>query len=381
MLFMVDSILIKPLSSKSIVWFKASNTYVLVAYKTAEILLKISEGISLKSLKKWGKTKLELTSKQGNTLLESTYRLFADLNKSIPDVSVAKNDFRPPKSYASIKLYKIGVQYFKLSFETEALAFLIHPKFAHLEVRTNRIFDHHFEVFKAEDNIVLQGEKGNIGVWEPKESHYFQGKFSMSLLEKMYDKAEADWLAVFHASAISDGENCILFMGDSGNGKSTLAALLIAHGYTLFADDFVPVSAALQQVYYFPAAISIKESAVTALSPFYPKLNEEMLYDFKRLNKKVRYLAAPPLLKDQKKQLPCKALVFVKYIKNGEFKFKKMEKELAFQQLIPDSWLSPERNNAALFLDWFAEVPCYQLSYSDNELMYQCVSKLFKDDL
>ncbi len=71
----------------------------------------------------------------------------------------------------------------------------------------------------------------------------------------------------------------------------------------------------------------------------------------------------------------------MKYDKNIDLKCEKMSQELAFQQLIPDAWLSSETNNAQQFLDWFATMPCYQLTYSDNELMYQTAHKLFNDDL
>ncbi|MCF6212545.1 MAG: hypothetical protein L3J45_00815 [Flavobacteriaceae bacterium] len=376
-----NSILIKPLAYKSIVWFKASNTYVLVAHQTAELLLKMSQGLDLKKIKEYCKTTLKLTARQSDDILISTSRLYADLNKPTPDALAAKKDFDLPKSYTSVKLYKIGTHFFKVSFETEALAFLIHPKFAHLEIEGKAHHPHHLEVFQHNSNIFLKADKMLIGQWNLEEVHYFQGKFSMVLLEKIYNLLEEKWLGVFHASAISDGKKCVLFTGDSGNGKSTLAALLLTRGYTLFADDFVPVAATTGQVYYFPAAISIKEKAVKALLPLYPNLEEAPLYDFKNLNKKVRYLSTPQPLKNYKKQLPCKALVFVKYKEKGAHSFQKIAKEKAFEQLIPDTWLSPKTENAQQFLNWFALMPCYQLTYSDNELMYKTVDKIFTDDL
>ena len=203
----------------------------------------------------------------------------------------------------------------------------------------------------------------------------------MKLVEKLYDKSESNWLGVFHASALSDGHKNIMFLGDSGNGKSTLAALLVAQGYTLFADDFVPVEAMTQQIYYFPAAISIKEKALETLEPLFPQLKDTPQIDLKYINKSVRYLVTPKLDTTAKTHLPCKKLVFVKYQKNSGLKIEMIAKEKAFEQLIPDSWLSSLSNNAQLFLDWFANLTCYSLTYSDNELMYNCVKKIYRDDL
>ena len=42
---------------------------------------------------------------------------------------------------------------------------------------------------------------------------------------------------VVHASCVSIGSSCALFLGESGWGKSTLGGLLQRHGYTLQSDD------------------------------------------------------------------------------------------------------------------------------------------------
>ena len=92
-------------------------------------------------------------------------------------------------------------------------------------------------------------------------------------------------------------------------------------------------------------------------------------------------MVASPLKEKAVSHLPCKTLVFVKYQKNSGLKIEEIEKEDAFQKLIPDSWLSPLPKNAQQFLDWFEKLTCYSLTYSDNELMYQTVKKLYQDDL
>lgn len=86
----------------------------------------------------------------------------------------------------------------------------------------------------------------------------FSRKVFYGAYSKNSQKEEDKWLGVFHASAVSNGEKAVLFLGDSGNGKSTSLALLQANGFTCLADDFVPVDAEKRAVYSFPAAISIK---------------------------------------------------------------------------------------------------------------------------
>ena len=115
------------------------------------------------------------------------------------------------------------------------------------------------------------------------------------------------------------------------------------------------------------------------LLPIYPELKTSAEYHFKKLNKIVRYL--PTNNKNYSLKLPCKALVFIKYQKNSDLIINKISNITAFEQLVPDSWLSPLPENAKLFLDWFEKLPCYQLTYSDNEKMISTVKKIFADDL
>lgn len=141
----------------------------------------------------------------------------------------------------------------------------------------------------------------------------------------------------------------------------------------------MPVDAKTQEVYSFPASISIKKNSLETLLPIYPELKEGKEYHFLRLNKVVRYLK--PNNKDFFAHLPCNDLVFIKYVKDSELICEKISKIDAFQQLIPDSWLSPETKNAQIFLDWFENLNCYQLTYSNNQKMIETVSKLFDNEL
>jgi len=141
----------------------------------------------------------------------------------------------------------------------------------------------------------------------------------------------------------------------------------------------VPVDLQNQEVYSFPAAISVKKNSLETLLPLYPELNEATEYDFKKLHKIVRYLK--PNNTDYSTHLPCKDLVFIKYQKDAEISCTEISKITAFEQLVPDSWLSPKKENAQVFLDWFEKLNCYQLTYSDTNELVAAVSKIFNDDL
>jgi len=54
--------------------------------------------------------------------------------------------------------------------------------------------------------------------------------------------------------------------------------------------------------------------------------------------------------------------------------------ETAFNNLVPDAWLSPKSKNTTLFLNWFVTIPCYKLTYNDTESMYKTIKKCFADE-
>ncbi|OSY88503.1 hypothetical protein WH52_07055 [Tenacibaculum holothuriorum] len=368
--------IIKNLEDKSIVWFNDTNEYLVVEPIVAEIL----------SLTEKNKTKEEINnaiSKKINIPKSELNNLIEDVTLLTQTTVAKKNDeiipIEKPIKFLKTIFYKINNIIFKVDFSSEYELSLVHPKFAHLQIESTDKINHYFKVYSDTNFISFIVDNVNIGVWKLNEAHYFQGKFSMKIVELMHQKSENNWLGVFHASAISNGKDAMLFLGDSGNGKSTSLALLQANNFTYLADDFVPVAAKNQEVYSFPSAISIKKNSLETLLPIYPELKTSAEYHFKRLNKIVRYL--PPKNSDYTKHLPCKNLVFIKYKKNSSLQCNRISNINAFEQLVPDSWLSPLKENAEIFLNWFTNLNCYQLTYSDNNKMVAIVSKIFNNEL
>lgn len=372
--------LYKVIEDKTITWFENNNEYIVLENTTADILKRLSKGISVKNIAKGLSKKLDVPlEKAEDFILNLQKKVFTNKNS---DKNIIINDYRDikkPTTYKFVKYYKINNIIFKVSYLSETELSLIHPKFGHLVVEEIAEFDNEFDIFIDNNFIFLYVNKKHIGSWSNIDVHYFQGKFSMELIQKIHQKEENEWLGVFHASAISNGEKSMLFLGDSGNGKSTSLALLQANGFTCLADDFVPVDAKTQEVYSFPASISIKKNSLKTLIPIYPELETSEEYNFTRLNKVVRYLKPNNL--NFFAHLPCNDLIFIKYQKDSELSCKKISKIDAFQQLIPDSWLSPKAENAQIFLNWFNGLNCYQLTYSNNDKMIETVSKIFNDEL
>ena len=370
----------KTADDKTIVWFENSNEYIILENTTADILKRLSKGISVNEIAEALSKKLSVPKEKAiDFILDLEKRVYEPKNNKQEEIINDYRDIEIPKVFEFIKYYKINNLIFKVSFLSEKELSLVHPKFSHLVIDKSDKFDVEFDVFINNKFIFLFVDQKIVGAWNNKNIHYFQGKFSMLLIQKIHQKEEDEWMGVFHASAVSNEKKSILFLGDSGNGKSTSLALLQANGFTCLADDFVPMDVEKREVYSFPSAISIKKNSLETLLPIYPELETSAEYNFKRLNKIVRYLK--PNNKNYFSHLPCNELVFIKYEKNSDLICTKISKVDAFQQLVPDSWLSPKKENAQIFLDWFDSLTCYQLTYSNNKEMIQTVSKIFNNEL
>lgn len=371
--------LTKQLEDKTIVWFNATNNYIILEEIAVQLVQQILEKKSLQEIATGLAEHVKIS-------LQEALKLIYDLNDQIVtpnttktyDEHTGESKYVLPTSFAFQKYYHIHNKVFKVEFENEFHLSLIHPKFAHLEIQETSKVDHTFQLFTFNHLIHILLDDQFIGSWEAKNIHYFQGKFSMKIIECIYNKNEDEWMGVFHASAVNYNDENILILGDSGNGKSTSLALLQAQGFQCIADDFVPIDQA-QDVYSFPAGISIKKNALPVLLEMYPELETSAEYHYERLNKTVRYL--PPHQIDYHKKAPCKALVFIKYDATIDFEISRISKLKAFEHLVPDSWIYSSPKNAATFLDWFEQLPCYQLTYSNNELMYSAIKHIFEDDL
>ena len=378
---MNKKVLFSDIEDKTAVWFENSNQYVLLEKRAAQIIQDLKNEVPIEDIAKDLGSEFEIP-------VEKAIDFIKDLEKNIfipnQKENEQKNDIleasKVPLEYELSKLYKINNLIFQVDFSGEFELSLVHPKFAHLEIiTTSEKVNHHYKVFTDKDHTFLYVDAIFIGAWAYQDIHYFQGKISMQVVQHLHKKPEKDWLGVFHASAVSDGNNGMLFLGDSGNGKSTSLALLQAYNFHCIADDFVPVSALTQDIFSFPAAISIKKNSLDVLLPFYPELKTTAEYHFTRLKKIVWFL--PPRNKNSITDVPCKGFVFIKYDKNIDFELTEISSIEAFEKLIPDSWLSPISENVTSFLDWFATIPCYRIVYSNNDRMISEVSKLFTNVL
>jgi hypothetical protein len=374
----MSTFLTKKLDTKSIVWFKTTNSYFVFESIIAKILTQIRNNVKFVEIEDFCSKNLDAPREVILNLTTCIYKIYIENNFALPQKADIKIQYKIPTLFFSEKYYYIHNYIIRIQYQKEYLESKIHPIFAHLELKKTSNYHFNYTVFSQNSSIFFLKNMHYIGHWNKRDTHLFEGKLSMQLLIDIYKKPETDWMGVFHASAISNGKESILLLGDSGNGKSTSLALLIANGFNCLADDFVPIDKN-KNIYTYPAAISVKKNSVATLIPFYPQLKNTSEFHLKKRNTTVKYLAPKKI--DYSQKTKCKALIFIKYNPKIELEINTKPQIEAFQQLVPDSWISPIEENVDIFLDWFLELPCYQLTYSNNKKMIDTVSKIFQNEL
>lgn len=355
-----------------VLWYKKSNIYSVVDTDFKTILYQYFDCASLDDFK----TKIASVSpsldyytiaQNLQTYLEQCNAEYS-LDKHLDSINI--------DSKCSItKTYSINGKVLQINFSSDTVQKTIHPSIAHLETNYLSSPDVIFDLFLDNDNLCLLKNKALIKTVPKRDYHKIQGKFAMELFCFIYNNKEEDWLGTFHGCTIADGENAILFIGESGKGKSTLSALLTAQDFELVADDVSPMLAYDSCIYHNPSAISIKKGAFNLLKPL---INDFDLFPEVIFNKAKGIIKYVPCKKPLKDKYPCKAIIIVNYTKNAETKLDLVSIKEALETLVPESWLSPNPDHAEYFLDWLSKTPIYKLTYSNTESVTEEISKCFK---
>lgn len=365
------------LSDSWVLWFEASNQYIVIS-KAHKILLDVFLA-SESELDFEKQLKPLVTTPRGNSSIyyAEISELLKAANTSSKDDICKESSTVPIKASDYKKSYRFGNTAFAMNYGSIAIQNLIHPQWSHAEVFKEDMSSTAFDIFQKENQLYLFKNKQHIGHYAVTEYHLLTGQFGLQLINTLYNKIEADWIATFHASTVCNGKEAIMIIGDSGNGKSTLSAVLMAHGMDVLADDFTPLSAINTHVYRYPSGISVKEGAFQILEGLFPDFEELPIHTSPSKQVKMKYIPPITRFETATSHVPCRKIVFVKYDERGTSEFKKVDTVGILPTLITESWLSPLASNAQLFLDWLKDLECYELNYSDNSFAVTQLKKLF----
>ena len=375
-------LLVKNIESKHVLWLENRNQYLILESDFLQVLKEVLKFKTKLELLEFCTTNLCFSAKNANIIIDTCVWIRDENKSNFTKKPLPLSSTLPNITSQLLFTYCYNSKRIKVQYSSEELAQRLHHKYKHLceKYAKNSIVDASIIIqeFMADFYLIVNGVC--IGKWKESDFHFMQGKFSMSLLNLFNTKTDEDWLAVLHASAVSIEDNSIVFLGESGSGKSTATALLTLNGFDLLADDFVPIDAVSQCLVSFPAAISIKESVFEMFEPYFPELINSPIREKNNVTK-FKYLYPYSKNNLQCRYVNTKALVFIKYSANTANSLIKISKISALERLIPDSWISPNRKNVTAFLNWVISVPCYTLEYNQPTYLIDVSLKLIDNEL
>ncbi len=361
-----------------VLWFEISNSYIVISYFIFQLLNTYLESDNEKAFIELVKKKHNLTLKVASNYKKEITEFLNEVNALQASELEGYSCIKIPDAIIS-KYYGFGDSKVVINYGSNVILQLIDPYLHHCTVENSANAETVFDIFYENERLHLYKNKLLVGTYITNQFHFLHGKFAMELVTSLYDNTESDWLATFHASTICNYKEAIMIIGESGNGKSTLSAILMAHGFDLLADDFTPMLAENQNLYRFPAAISIKKGAFPIIEPLFENFArlESHINNSKQVV--VKYLPPSNEFHQSNPHFECRKIVLVKYDQNSIAELKECPPELVLQTLIPDSWVSPKEEHAVKFLTWLTTLKFYQLTYSDNDMAITKFKELFED--
>ena len=359
----------------SILWFKTSNKYVVVDHKLY--------GLVAIFLSSEHKTTFDTELEELGYDASEADQFYNDIDNFLIDCNVNREEtvmvtmpFKVSNRLFSYN-YEVDNRSIQVHYSSEFIKSLVHPQLEHL-LSSNTASNCFvvFDMYEEDGMLCLFKDAILIGSWPSEGFYLLQGKFAMHLLCALHNNNEMDWMGTFHASTIVKNNQAAMIIGDSGRGKSTFTALLLAHGFEVLADDLTPILAQDSLVYPYPGGISIKSGAFEILKsklPNFESLPEHYINPYKGY---VKYVAAPKQ-KSYVTGYRCKLMVSIHYKENAKTQLEPLPISEVLLTLIPESWLAPDHYNAQQFLQWIQDVQFYKLVYSDTQEAIDVVSSLF----
>jgi len=376
-------ILTKKLNSSRIAWFAFSNQWVYLEEPAWYVFSLMKKSLPAGTIADKCSTRYKLPLKESLRFVKDVSSAIQKLekpleiqsDKTIPPEKINDLHFIP----YSTRYYKIKTNYISISFSSRTAEYYIHPPFAQLEIAGSEITnpDAEFDILEQEGIPMIRRKNFQCLSSSAEDFIKLKKKLFIELVNFMYNKNAGHWMSFIHASGVSNGKESILLSSASGSGKSTMAALLQANGYSLVSDDFIPVDAATKRAWPFPAAISVKQGAFPVLTPYYGNLADKNYNLYPFTHSSVRYLLTPAATPQQLIPLPVKAIIFIRYNPRMSCSLTPLSVPDALKLFHEQAWVSHNPQHARAFINWFVKLKCWMMEYSDNDKGIKAITERF----
>jgi hypothetical protein len=368
------SFLYRKIDDTYVVWFAPANRFLQLQEPAFRVVEQWDRKLSVEQIVRKCVAEYGLKIREARRFVNEIIGQLQALEANSVENDIPKqleNEHELPTEFYSEKKYLINGKNYLFRYGHPDLEAIFHPGFSYLgNDEQPDEYDHCFDLFFKEGRTIVQVNKNMVYECADNEPEQLAGFIFMQWLNLINETSDDFWMGAVHASAVSAGDGAFLFTAPSGSGKSTIAALLMHEGLQVLSDDFAPISLDDPKVYPFSEGISVKNRSWALLKQYFPsleKMSDEYYEDFLPIITN-NVLPSP---------LPVRAIVFLYYDATLDFKLEKLQNLAAMDDFLRQLWLPPLPNVAAKFLDWFFQIPCYAIRYSDNKKVVNGIKKLF----
>jgi hypothetical protein len=178
-----------------------------------------------------------------------------------------------------------------------------------------------------------------------------------------WEHPKTEFLAYYHAAAVSRSGHSALLPGVSAIGKSTLTAYLVGHGFAYLGDDCIAMARTDWSLRPLPTCLSLKSGSWPLLSELYPELSHLPTVHYH--GREARYVE--PRQAQYSGRAPS-VILFPSYVKDGETSLRALVPLQTMARLIEtntDLHRPATRATLAEFLQFVERTPAYELVYRD----------------
>ena len=359
----------KEIENTAILWFKASNQWVLLNQINTRVFKELQQKTQAQQISIQLQTNEKLSQKESVDLINNiklTIQTLTQKDFPLPNLKIDIPKVLTLKPYFLKEVYyKINAKHFKISYGSVLLYNYIHSPLAHLETTLPPNKYTNYEIFEYNARFALR--INNRNAFTTDESSQIKRLFYIELANFLFNKSYTQWLTFMHASAVAHKDTVLAFASESGGGKSTLCGLLENEGFTLIADDFLPIDKEKKNTYSFPALLCVKNQSIQLLK-------SRNLKPLIEIGNHAYFRTNPKNKRGYYSNLNF--LIFVTYNPTSTTLFSEIDLQEALVYYLKEGWVQPTKQGAMLFIQWFSKLKFYKLEYSNNQEAFNAIKSL-----
>ena len=204
----------KQIKEQQLLWFSASNSYVIVDKNINRLINLFVSHPEKPSFISSASEAIGISHSQSELFYNQIDELFSTNSIDTNNTSESISFDTSLRTFS--ETYSINNVLIKINYSHKKVREILHPQIAHLTTKKPGGTDETiFDVFYLNKRLYFYKNSTLIDSYETKNYHVLQGNFCMQLLCVIHGKTDKDWLGTIHASTVTNGKEAILVIGKS----------------------------------------------------------------------------------------------------------------------------------------------------------------------